>query len=147
MMPLSNLEISTEHSRLDVDLVHGFLSRSSHWAKGRSRALVERSLANSLCFGAYVAGSQIGFGRVVTDYAVLGYLADIFVVPNFRGRGVGTALVKAMLEHPDVSGLQVMLLRATDDARPLYARFGFGAVPRPEELMGRYLDQLTTNPT
>jgi len=86
-----------------------------------------------------VRGAQIAFGRVVTDYAVIGYVADVFVLPEFRGRGVGKALVRAIVEHPDVAGLQVVLLRSTD-AQPLYSPFGFAAVPRPEEMMGRYRD-------
>lgn len=135
----SDLEISTDRSRIDVDLVHEFLSRSSYWAQGRSRAIVERTIANSLCFGAYAGGKQIGFGRVVTDYAVIGYVADVFVLPEFRGRGVGKELVRAIVEHPDVVGLQVVLLRSTD-TRLLYSPFGFTAIPRPEEMMGRHRD-------
>jgi GNAT superfamily N-acetyltransferase len=137
MMLSADFEISTERSRIDVGLVHEFLSTASYWAKGRSRGHVERSIANSLCFGVYRSGQQIAFGRVLTDYAIIGYIADVFVVPAWRGRGVGKALVGAMVEHPDVAALQVVLLRSTD-ARSLYAKFGFAAVPGPEELMGRY---------
>lgn len=133
----SDLEISTDRSRIDVDLVHEFLSRYSYWAQGRLRSVVERTIANSLCFGAHAGGKQIGFGRIVTDYAVFGYVADVFVLPEFRGRGVGKELVRAIVEHPDVVGLQVILLRSTD-ARILYSHFGFTAVPRPEDMMGRY---------
>lgn len=133
------LEISTDRSRIDVDLVHAFLSGASYWARGRPRAVVERTIANSLCFGAYVGGRQVGFGRVVTDYAVIGYVADVFVLPEMRGRGIGKALVQAMVEYPEMRGLQVMLLRSTD-AQALYAQFGFAAVPSPEQMMGRYQD-------
>jgi N-acetylglutamate synthase-like GNAT family acetyltransferase len=132
-----DLEISTERTRLDVDLIHEFLSTASYWAKGRPRADVERTIANSLCFGAYRRGQQIAFGRVLTDYAIIGYIADVFVIPGCRGQGVGKALVRAIVEHPDIADLQVLLLRSTD-ARPFYAQFGFTAVPGPEELMGRY---------
>ena len=135
---LDDLEISTDRARLDVDLIHDFLSRLSYWAAGRSRDLVQRSLANSLCFGAYLGGRQVGFGRVITDYAVFGYLADVFVVPDMRGRGIGKALMQAVMDHPDVSGLKVILLRSTD-AASLYARYGFEALPVPREMMGRYL--------
>jgi GNAT superfamily N-acetyltransferase len=131
------LEISTDRSRLDVELIHDFLSRSSYWARGRSRDVVERSLAHSLCFGAYQDGRQVGFGRVITDYAVFGYLADFFVVSEARGRGIGKALVQAAMGHPDVAGLTVLLLRSTD-ARGLYAKFGFEALPAAHEMMGRY---------
>jgi GNAT superfamily N-acetyltransferase len=137
MMLSADFEISTDRSRIDVDLVHEFLSTASYWAKGRPRALVERTIANSLCFGIYRSGQQVAFGRVLTDYAIIGYIADLFVVPAWRGQGIGKALVRAMVEHPDIAGLQVVLLRSTD-ARSLYAQFGFAAVPAPEELRGRY---------
>ena len=133
----ADFEISTDRSRIDVDLVHDFLSKASYWARGRSRPLVERTIANSLCFGVYRSGEQVAFGRVLTDYAVIGYIADVFVVRAWQGQGIGKALVRAMVDHPDIVGLQVVLLRSTD-ARGLYAQFGFGPVPAPEELMGRY---------
>jgi GNAT superfamily N-acetyltransferase len=132
-----DVEISTDRARVDVDVVHDFLRRSSYWALGRPREVVERTIANSLCFGAYAGGKMVGFGRVITDHAVIGYVVDVFVVPEARGRGIGKALVRAMVEHPTIAGLQVVLLRTTD-ARSLYTQFGFAPVPRPEELMGRY---------
>ncbi len=135
MLP-AEFEISTEQSRLDVGLVHEFLS-STYWAEGRSRETVQRSIENSLCFGVYHSGRQIAFGRMITDRAVFAYLSDVFVLPEWRGRGVGKALVRAMLEHPDVAGLQVCLLR-TRDAHGLYAQFGFSSLPQPDEMMGRH---------
>jgi GNAT superfamily N-acetyltransferase len=131
------LEISTDPERIDIDFVHSFLN-TTYWAAGRPRDVVERSIRNSLCFGVYTGGRQVGFARVVSDKAVFAYLADVFVVPAFRGRGVGKALVAEIMRHPDVQGLQVFLLR-TRDAHGLYARFGFGPAPRPEELMVRTL--------
>lgn len=130
------LEISTDPSRLDVEMIHAFLT-TAYWAAGRSRDVVERSIANSIAFGAYVAGRQVAFGRVVTDRAVFGYLADIFVIPEFRGRGISKRLVAAMLDHPDVSGLTGIQLR-TRDAHGLYAQFGFAPVQNAAELMARY---------
>src|SRR3972149_10814582 len=109
-MVAGDFEISTDPDRIDVAMVHEFL-RTSYWAQGRSRETVEQTLRHSLCFGGYLPGQQIAFGRVVTDRAVFGYLADIFVLPDFRGRGFGRALVQAMLAHPDVRNLQVVLLR------------------------------------
>jgi GNAT superfamily N-acetyltransferase len=129
-------EISTDPARLDIDLVHGFLS-TSYWAAGRPRAVVERSIANSLCFGAYRDTRQIAFARVVSDRAVFAYLADVFVVEEYRGRGVGKALIRAIVEHPELSGLKVFLLR-TRDAHRLYVPFGFGPLQNPDEMMGRY---------
>ena len=135
MLP-ADLEISTDPARLDVDLVHAFLT-TSYWAAGRPRAVVERSIANSICFGAYTSGRQVAFGRAITDRAVYAYFADIFVVPGFRGRGIGKRLVSAMLDHPDVAAVNGVQLR-TRDAHGLYAAFGFGPVINANELMARY---------
>ena len=136
MLP-ADIEVSTDRARLDVSLIEQFL-RTSYWAAERPRDVIERSIAHSLCFGVYTADRQIGFGRVNTDYAVFGYLSDVFVLPEFRGRGVGKYLVKAILEHPDVHGLQLLLLR-TRDAHGLYAQFGFTPPYKPEELMALWL--------
>lgn len=130
------VEISTDRSRVDVGLVHEFLS-ASYWAQGRSRSVVERCIENSLCFGAYQNARQVAFGRIVTDYAVFAYVADVFVVSEARGQGIGKQLAEAMLSHPDISGLAVTLLR-TRDAHSLYTRHGFKPLPRPEEMLGRY---------
>ena len=135
-MTAAGLEISTDRSRLDIDVIHTFLSQQSYWAQGRPRAAVEQTIQHSLCFGAYLNYAQVGFGRVVTDYAVIGYVADVFVLPAFRRRGIGKALVKAIVEHPSVAGLKVVLLRSMD-SRSLYAQFGFTAIPQPEEMMSR----------
>ena len=138
MLP-DDLEISTDPARIDVDLVHRFLS-TSYWAEGRPRDVVERSIAHSICFGAYTSGRQVAFGRVVTDRAVFAYLADIFVVPEYRGRGISKQLIGAMLAHPDVAGLSSVHLR-TRDAHGLYAQFGFVPVGNAEEMMARYRDR------
>ena len=135
MLP-ADIEVSTDRARLDLPLIERFLN-TSYWAAGRPREVIERSIAHSLCFGVYTAGRQIGFGRVITDRAVFGYLSDVFVLPEFRGRGVGKYLVKAMLEHPDVRGLNLLLLR-TRDAHGLYAQFGFTPPYNAEELMARW---------
>jgi GNAT superfamily N-acetyltransferase len=128
-------EISCDAGRIDVTLVHEFL-RGSYWAEGRSRETVERSIENSLCFGVYVAEQQIAFARVITDRAVFAYLADVFVVPEFRGRGVSKALMRAILDHPDLRRLRTFML-GTRDAHGLYSRFGFGAIADPQRLMVR----------
>ena len=136
MMLTSEFDVSTDRSRLDVALIHGFLSRSSYWALGRSRALVERSIENSLCFGAYRGDQQIGFARVITDYAVFGYVADVFVVAEFRRCGVAKLLMHAIVEHPELKQLGAMLL-GTRDAHGLYAQFGFVRLGGPTTMMKR----------
>ena len=129
-------EISSDPARLDVDLIHRFLS-SSYWAAGRSLEVVERSIRHSLCFGVYGEHGQVGFARVITDRAVFAYLADVFILPEYRGQGLSKALVRTILAHHDLQGLMVFLLR-TRDAHGLYAQFGFQPIANPQELMGRY---------
>jgi len=129
-------EISCDPNRIDVALVHEFL-RTSYWAEGRSRETVERSIRNSLCFGVFIGDRQVAFARVITDKAVFAYLADVFVVPEFRGRGIGKALVQSVLAHPDLQTLRSFML-GTRDAHGLYEPFGFKAVREPERLMIRH---------
>ena len=131
---MTDYEISTDRSRLDVDLIHRFLSEESYWAKGRPREQVERSLEHSLNFGAYLDGRQVGFARVVTDRATFAWLADVFVVRDHRGRGVGKQLVEAALAHPELRDVSRWLL-GTADAHDLYRRYGF----RELEAVQRFL--------
>ena len=137
MASASNLQISTDRSELDVPLIYRFLSEQSTWAIGISRAVVDRAIENSLCFGGYVDGRQVAFARVITDYATFGNLVDVFVVPEFRGRGYSTELLNAVMVHPSLKGLRRFML-ATGDAHGLYEKFGFTALQRPETLMERY---------
>ncbi len=136
---MEHLEISTEIGRLDVDVIHRFLSEESYWARGRAREVVQQCIDNSICFGAYVAGQQVGFARVVTDRATFAWLADVFILDDYRGRGYGKTLVAAVLAHPDLQGLRRWLL-ATKDAHGLYAQNGFTPVP-PERFMERLKPQ------
>ena len=129
----AGFEISTDRARLDVALVHEFL-RTSYWAEGRGRSVVERSIEHSLCFGVYQGGRQVAFARVVSDRAVFAYLMDVFVVPEFRGRGISKALMRAVLDHPELQNLRLFLL-ATRDAHGLYERFGFRPLAEPERMM------------
>ena len=118
------MEISTDRDRIDRDLVHRFLSEQSYWARSRTREENDRIIAASLCFGAYEDGRQIAHARVITDTVAFGYLGDVFVLPEARGRGVGKALREAVLSHPDVRSLRRLAL-LTDDAHGLYAHYGF----------------------
>jgi GNAT superfamily N-acetyltransferase len=126
--------VSDSRDRLDVDLIHDFLARRSYWAVGVPRERVVQSIRHSLCLGAYRAGRQVGFARVITDRATFGWLADVFVVEEARGQGIGKALVAATLAHPDLQHLRRLML-ATADAHGLYARFGFQPVDHPERFM------------
>jgi len=117
--------ISTDPARLDVDLIHDFLAHRSYWAREIPRELVQRSIEHSLCFGLHTAGGQAGFARVVTDYAVFAYLADVFVLEPHRGLGLGKWLVETVIRCPELQGLRRWEL-ATNDAHDLYRRFGFG---------------------
>jgi GNAT superfamily N-acetyltransferase len=126
-------EISTARERLDIDVIHGYLTQS-YWADGIPRAIVERSIAHSLNFGLYDDGAQIGFARVVTDGATFAYLADVFVLPERQHGGLGRWLIETVLAHPALSGLRRWLL-ATRDAHGLYARYGFAPLARPERFM------------
>ncbi len=128
-------EVDTDRARLDLLVIHGFLAQS-HWAKGIPFAVVERSIAHSLAFGLYRDGRQIGFARVVTDRATFAYLADVFVLPGERGKGLGRWLVETVLRHPELQGLRRWLL-GTRDAQGLYEQCGFRAPPPPFVFMER----------
>lgn len=130
-----DLRISTDPAELDITMIHGFLAEESYWAKGLSRALLERAIAHSLCFGGFVADRQVAFARVVTDAATFAHLKDVFVLPGYRGRGYGIALVESILAHPDLRTVAMTL--ATADAHELYRRFGFGEFARPDHQMIR----------
>ncbi len=117
--------LTDDPSRLDAEVIHGYLSGESYWASNVSREIVERSLQNSLCIGVYAAaGNQVGLARVVTDYATYGWVCDVFVLNAHRGHGLGKALVQAVLSHPRLQTLRRFSL-ATQDAHGLYAQFGF----------------------
>ena len=142
---MSQFEISSEPARLDMDVVHGYLSEQSTWAVGMPRALLERAVANSLCFGGYLDGRQIAFARVVSDRATFANLVDVFVLPAYRGHGYSKALMAAVLAHPELQGLRRFML-ATADAHGLYAQFGFTPPLRPASLMERYFPDIYQAP-
>jgi GNAT superfamily N-acetyltransferase len=133
---MSEFECSFDRSRLDVGTIHAFLS-SSYWSSGIPRETVERAIANSLCIGGYVESRQVAFARMVTDRATFAYLADVFVLPSHRGRGLSRTLVEALLSHPEIQGLRRMLL-VTRDAHGLYAKLGFSLLAAPDRFMERH---------
>jgi GNAT superfamily N-acetyltransferase len=128
-----NIVVSTDRSRLDLDVIHGFLT-TSYWARGVSRDVVARSMEHSLCFGAFDDGRQVGFARVVSDRATFAYICDVFALESHRGSGVGKSLMAAIMSHPELQGLRRWTL-FTRDAHGLYRQFGFGAAAHPERLM------------
>ncbi|MEZ0542601.1 GNAT family N-acetyltransferase [Fibrella arboris] len=132
----SELTISTDKARLDVPLIHRFLSQESYWAANIPIDLVQRSIDNSLCFGVYEGEGQIGFARVITDQTTFAYLADVFVLPAYRGRGIAKQLVATISAWPTLQGLRRWVL-ATRDAHTLYAQFGFTALDQPDLFMQR----------
>lgn len=123
-MSISGYDISTDPARLDVDVIHTFLSEASYWAEGIPRDVVERSMAYSLCFGIYQDAAQVGFARVISDHATFALLADVFVLEGHRGKGLSKWLMQAIVAHPDLQGLRRLLL-LTSNAHELYRQFGF----------------------
>ena len=130
----SDIYISEDKSRLDIAFIHSYLSEESYWAKGRSLDRVKRSIDQSMCFGLFSGEEQIGFARVVTDRVVFAWLMDLFVIPDYQGRGLGRRLVEHITNHRHLRGVSGIGLR-TRDAHDLYARFGFGAIPEPQTWM------------
>ena len=128
--------ISTDNEKLSVSLIHQFLSQESYWAKNIPLAVVQRSINHSLCFGLYHLEEQIGFARLVTDKATFAYLADVFILPEYRGKGLSKWLLQNIHAHPALQGLRRWLL-GTKDAHSLYAQFGWKAIP--EDLAARFM--------
>ena len=127
--------ISTSRERLDLDVVHGFLT-SGYWAKGITREIVERSIRGALCFGIYDgASTQVGFARVISDFATIAYVGDVFVLEAHRGRGLGKWLMQCITQHPALQNLRRWIL-TTRDAHGLYSQFGFTQLKAP----GRYME-------
>lgn len=125
--------ISTDRTRIDLETVHRFLSES-YWAAGIPFEVFRRSIENALCFGIYKDEKQAGFARVVTDYATFAYLGDVFVLTEYRGRGLSKWLLRVIREHPDLQGFRRWTL-ATRDAHGLYRQFGFTALHSPDRWM------------
>jgi len=130
--------ISTEKEKLDVDLIHSFLNRT-YWAEGISKEIIRRSIEGSLCFGVFENHKQVGFARTITDKATFAYLADVFIIEEYRGRGLSKWLMEVIMSHPDLQGLRRMIL-VTKDAHGLYKQFGFTSLINVDRWM-HILDQ------
>lgn len=127
-------DISTDKGRLDVPMIHRFLSQEAYWCQNIPIEIVERSIANSVCFGVFLNDQQIGFARVVTDLATFGYLADVFILPAYRGHGYSKQLMRFIMNYGPLQGIRRMML-VTQDAHGLYRQFGFAPIETPENTM------------
>lgn len=133
-MHISGYRITTDPAEFDLDAIHGFISRS-YWATGMPKALLSEAIVNSLCFAILAdSGEQVGFARVITDRATFGYLSDVYVLEQHRGKGLSKWLMTTIMEHAELQGLRRFML-VTADAHGLYAQFGFTAPARPERIM------------
>lgn len=126
--------ISTDKTKLNVEVIHRFLSEEAYWCLNIPLEIVQRSIENSLCFGVYQGENQVGFARVVTDQATFGYLADVFILPEHRGQGLSKQLMAFIMAYPQLQGLRRMML-VTRDAHGLYAQFGFTPIDNPENTL------------
>lgn len=125
--------VSADASLLDISFIHNFLT-NSYWSKGIKFETVKRSVENSLCFGVYANKRQIGFARVVSDFATIAYLADVFILEEYRGRGLSRFLLEFVMNYPSVKNVRAWML-ATTDAHGLYEKFGFHPLDKPEKYM------------
>ena len=125
--------ISTDRDRLDIDSIYRFLT-NCYWAKGIPKEVVSRSIQHSLCFGIYNEGGQVGFARVISDFATFAYIGDVFVLERYRGRGLSKWLMRCIMDHPRLQGLRRWSL-VTRDAHGLYSQFGFRPLASPDRWM------------
>lgn len=126
--------ISTARDRLQIEAIHRFLSEESYWASNRTKEQTETAIKNSLPFGVYKGENQIGFARIVTDYATFAYLGDVYILESFRGQGLSKWLMETIVGHPNLQGFRRWVL-ATKDAHTLYEKFGFHQLVHPERWM------------
>ena len=126
--------ISTDKSLLDIEAVHHYLSAESYWSKGIPLAVLQKAIDNSICFGLYLGEQTIGFTRVVTDKATFAYLCDVYVLPEYQGKGYGKLMVQEAMNHPDLQGLRRWCL-LTADAHTMYSSLGWQEIAKPERWM------------
>ncbi len=126
--------VSTDKASLDLPFIHHFLSTQAYWCLNIPFTTVKRSVENSLCFGVYFGAQQVGFARIITDYATMAYLGDVFIIPEHRGKGLSKKLVGEIMRHPDLQGLRRWML-LTSDAHGLYRQFGWETIVNPDRFM------------
>jgi GNAT superfamily N-acetyltransferase len=121
---LSDYFITTDKTKIDIIVVHNYLCNESYWAKNIPIELVKQAIENSVCFSIFYIEEQIGFARVITDKATFGYLADVFIIEEHKGKGLGKWFIQTILDHEELQGFRSWML-ATKDAHGLYEKFGF----------------------
>lgn len=128
--------ISTDKTKLDINIIHDYLSNESYWAKNIPLSTVAKAIEGSVCFAVYEKknGKQAGFARVITDGATYGYLADVFILPMYQGKGLGKWMMEEIMNHRDLQGFRAWML-ATRDAHGLYMQYGFKPLDKPERIM------------
>jgi GNAT superfamily N-acetyltransferase len=131
---VSNISLSTDKNRLDITAIHHFLSTVAYWSKGIPLATVEAAIANSLNFGVYDGERQVGYARIISDFSTMAYLADVFIIPEYRNKGLSKLLMKEIMNHPSLQGLRRWIL-GTLDAHGLYGQFGWTPIANPERWM------------
>jgi GNAT superfamily N-acetyltransferase len=131
---MGEYSITTDKSKINIDIVHNFLCNEAYWCKGIPLEILQRSIDNSLNFILLHGENQIGYARVVSDYATVAYLGDVFVVPKFRRQGLSKWLIREIMNHPDLQGLRRWIL-LTRDAHELYQQFGWNGIAFPERWM------------
>lgn len=131
---IDNILYSDRKDRLQFDVIHNYLSRESYWSKGIPKEIVLRAAEGSVCFGVYAGEKQIGYARVITDSATFGYLADVFILEPYRGKGISKNLMQCIMDYPSFKGFRRFML-ATKDAHTLYEKFGFKKMATPDRFM------------
>ncbi len=134
-------QISTDKSLLDFEIIHNYLSKDSYWAQGMPAVTLKKAIENSICFGVYFKKQQIGFATVISDKATFAYIGNVFILPEFRGRGLSKWLMQTIIEYPELQGLRRWSL-ATADAHGLYKQFGFTELSRPDRWMEIYAPEI-----
>lgn len=132
-----NYFITTDNTKMDITAIHDFLSKKSHWAANIPFATVQKSIDHSLCFGLFYQNGQIGFARIISDFATIAYLGDVYIIPQHRNLGLSKWLMEVVMSHPDLQGLRRWIL-LTADAHGLYNQFGWRPVEKPERYMEIY---------
>jgi GNAT superfamily N-acetyltransferase len=136
--------ISSDKSLLDISYIHSYISEKSYWAKGVPREILEKSIEHSFCFGVYHQRQQVGFARLVTDYATFGYLADVFIDESHRGKGLSKRLMEVIFETPELQRFRRFML-GTRDAHGLYEKFGFTTLREPTRFMEKHQPDVYKN--